>query len=126
MNAVPANRIPIKYGSPWKWILPVLLLPEKGAYIEIDGGLVHVRMSWGFRLTFSRSDIMEIVDHRPVVSIGAHGWKGRWLVNGAHSPIAVIRLTHPSPGRVVGFPVRVREILVSVEERDALRLALLG
>ena len=120
------TRIPIRYGSPWKWILPILLLPERYAYIEVDGGLVHVRFSWGFRLTFSRSDIMEIVDHGPVVSIGAHGWKGRWLVNGAHRPIAVIRLTHPSRGLVCGFPVRVRELLVSVEDRDGLRHALLG
>jgi hypothetical protein len=120
------TRIPIKYGSPWKWILPILLLPDRYAYIQIDGGLVQIRLGWGFRLTFSRSDIMEIVDHRPVVSIGAHGWKGRWLVNGAHSPIAVIRLTHPSPGHVAGFPVRVREILVSVDDREALHRALLG
>jgi hypothetical protein len=119
------TRIPIKYGSPWKWLLPLLLLPERFAYIQIDGGLVQVRLGWGFRLTFSRSDIMEIVDHGPVLSIGAHGWKGRWLVNGAHRPIAVIRLTHPSSGRVVGFPVRVRELLVSVDDREALRRALL-
>ena len=39
--------------------------------------------------------MIEVVDHRPVVSIGVHGWRGRWLVNGAHRPIAAIRLAAP-------------------------------
>ena len=43
---------------------------------------------------------MEVVEHRPVVSVGVHGWKGRWLVNGAHRPIAVI--TSAQPGRGLG------------------------
>ncbi len=118
-------RIPIKYSAPWTWIFPLLLLPERWAYIEIDGGLVRIRMGWGFRVTFSRSDILEVVDHRWVVSAGAHGWKGRWLVNGAHQPIAVIRLSHLAHLRVLGFPVTVREILVSVDDREGLRQALM-
>ena len=119
------TRIPIKYGNPWIWLLTILGIPEKWAYIQIDGGLVHIRMGWAFRLTFSRSDILEVVEHRPVVSVGAHGWKGRWLVNGANKPIAVIRLSHIAHGRVAGFQVNVREILVSVDDREGLRQALM-
>ena len=114
-------RIPIRYGSPWRWILPLFGLPRGFAYIQVDGDVVKVRMGWAFRAKFSRVDVIEVVDHRPVVSIGAHGWKGRWLVNGAHRPIAIIRLSHPAHARVVGFPVTVREIFVSVDDRDALR-----
>ena len=117
-------RIPIRYGTPWRWILPIFLLPRGFAYIHVDGDTVKVRLGWGFRATFSRLDVIEVVDHRPVVSVGAHGWQGRWLVNGAHSPIATIRLSRPTQGRVAGFPVTVREILVSVDDRDALRRAL--
>ena len=83
-------------------------------------------MSWAFRAKFARSDVMEVVNFRPVVSIGVHGFRGRWLVNGAHRPIAVIRLSQPARGLVVGFPLKVREILVSVDDRDALRTALTG
>lgn len=114
-------RIPIRYGAPWRWLLPLLLLPARAAYIRIDGDAVKVRMGWAFRARFLRSDVMEVAKHRPVVSIGAHGWRGRWLVNGAHRPIAVIRLSQPVRGRVVGFPTQIREILVSVEDRDLLR-----
>jgi hypothetical protein len=117
-------RIPIRYGSPWRWILPLFLLPARLAYLRIDGDDVRVSMGWGFRARFLRSDVVEVTKHRPVASIGAHGWKGRWLVNGAHRPIATIRLAQPVRGRVAGFPVTVREILVSVDDRDALRQVL--
>jgi hypothetical protein len=114
-------RIPIRYGNPWRWLLPLLLLPARAAYLRLDGDVVKVRMGWAFRAKFPRADVAEVTKHRPVVSIGAHGWKGRWLVNGAHRPIAVIRLSQPARARVIGFPVVLRELLVSVEDRDVLR-----
>jgi hypothetical protein len=120
------KRIPIRYSSPWRWLLPLFLLPARLAYIRIDGNVVRVRMSWAFRTTFARADVIEVVPHRPVVRVGAHGWRGRWLVNGAHSPIAVIRLARPVRGALIGFPLEVREILVSVDDRDALRAALIS
>jgi len=114
-------RIPIRYGNPWRWILPLFLLPARTAYLRIDGETVKLRMGWAFRTKFARSDVTEVAKHRPVVSVGAHGWKGRWLVNGAHRPIAIIRLAQPVQGRVMGFPVTVQEIWVSVDNRDVLR-----
>lgn len=114
-------RIPIRYGAPWRWLLPILLLPARSAYLRIDGDVVKVRMGWAFRAKFARSDVVDVTKHRPVMSVGVHGWRGRWLVNGANRPIAVIRLAQPVRGRVVGFPLTIREILVSVEDRDVLR-----
>jgi hypothetical protein len=114
-------RIPIRYSKPWRWLLSIFLLPPRVSYVQIDAETVKVRMGWAFRTRFPRSNVTDVANRRPVVSIGAHGWKGRWLVNGAHRPIAVIRLGQPARGRVVGFPVTVRELWVSVEDRDVLR-----
>ena len=114
-------RIPIRYGAPWRWLFRILLLPPRLSYLRIDGDVVKLRMGWAFRTTFPRRDVTDVANHRPVVSIGAHGWKGRWIVNGAHRPIAMIRLSQPVRGRVVGYPVIVREIWVSVDDRDVLR-----
>ena len=55
-------------------------------------------MSWAFRAKFPKSAVMEVVNFRPVVSVGVHGWRGRWLVNGANRPIAVVRLSEPRAG----------------------------
>jgi hypothetical protein len=114
-------RIPIRYGAPWRWLLPILLLPARLSYIRIDGDTVKVRLGWAFRAKFARSDVVDVVKHRPVISIGAHGWNGRWLVNGAHRPIATIKLAAKSRAWVIGFPVKLTELLVSVDDRDMLR-----
>jgi hypothetical protein len=119
-------RIPIRYSNPWRWILPVLLLPARFAYIRVDGDTVRVRMAWAFRAKFAKSSVQSVGEHRPVLSIGAHGWRGRWLVNGAHRPIASIQLSPPGRALVLGVPVVLHELLVSVEDRDVLRLALAG
>jgi hypothetical protein len=117
-------RISIRYGTPWRWLLPIFLLPARLAYIRIDGDVVKVCMSWAFRAKFPKSTVAEVSDHRPVLSIGVHGFRGRWLVNGAHRPIARIRLSQPGRARILGLPLTVRQILVSVEDRDTLRSAL--
>ena len=119
------TRIPIRYIAAWRWLLTLLGLPARAAYIQVDGDVVKIRMSWAFRAKFSRSDVAEVTNHRPVVSIGVHGWRGRWLVNGAHRPIATIRLAQPARARVIGIPLSVEAILVSVDDRDALRHLLL-
>src|SRR5215470_12460647 len=119
-------RIPIRYQNPWRWLLTVLLLPQHFSYIRIDGDNVKVRLGWAFSAKFSRATVESVSDYRPVVSIGAHGWRGRWLVNGAHRPIAAITLSPPTYARLIGFPVALRQLYVSVEDRDVLRLALLG
>jgi len=118
-------RIPISYSRAWRWLLTLCLLPRAAAYVHVTGDDVKVRMGWAFRTGFSRLDVIEVVDQRSVVSVGVHGWRGRWLVNGANSPIAAIRLSRPTQARVLGFSVTVRELLVSVDDRDALRRALI-
>ncbi len=119
------TRIPIKYSKVWSWLLTILLMPRGLSYIEVDGDAIRVRMSFAFRATFTRGDISAVSPHRPVVSIGVHGWRGRWLVNGANRPIARITLALPARARVLGFPVALRELLVSVDDVAELRRALL-
>src|SRR4051812_9850843 len=109
-------RIPIKYSKPWSGLLTILLMPRRFSYVEIDGGTIRVRMSYAFRAKFTRDDISEVGAHRPIVSIGVHGWRGRWIVNGANRPIARITLALPISARVLGVGVSVREILVSVDD----------
>jgi hypothetical protein len=119
------TRIPIKYSKAWAWLLTIALVPRGLAYIEIDGDTIRVRMSWAFRARFTRGDISAVVPNKGVVSIGVHGWKGRWLVNGSHRPIARITFALPTHARVLGVRVTVRELLVSVDDVAQLRRLLL-
>ncbi len=118
------TRFPIKYSKLWAWLLRSVLLHRRLAYIEIDGNDVRVRMSYAFRARFSRGDISTVGTHRPVISIGVHGWRGRWIVNGSHRPIARITFALPVKARVLGVGVHLRELLVSVDDVAELQRAL--
>lgn len=55
---------------------------------------------------------------------GAHGWRGRWLVNGSSKGIVVLEIDPVARGRVLGFPVRVRDLALSLEDPEGLCEAL--
>ncbi len=93
--------------------------------IEVTHTEIVVRLGWAFRATIPRSSVTEVIEPaRQVLSRGAHGWSGRWLVNGAGTGLVTIRLDPRARARVLGFPVTVRELIVSAAEPDALVTAL--
>jgi hypothetical protein len=59
------------------------------------------------------------------LSIGAHGWRHRWIVNGSAGLLVALELTPPARARTMPFPLRVRELKVSVGDPDEL-IATLG
>jgi hypothetical protein len=61
-----------------------------------------------------------------VVSRGAHGWRGDWLVNGAGDGLVEVLFEPPMRGHVMMVPVHVRRLRISVVEPDALVEALMG
>lgn len=61
---------------------------------------------------------------RVAITRGVHGWAGRWLVNGAGDGILAIDLEPRQRAYVMGFPIRLRQLLVSVEDPRALATAL--
>lgn len=78
-----------------------------------------VVMGWGFRVAIPRAAIAlaEATDDR-VWGWGVHGWKGRWLVNGSSKGLVRIEIDPPAPSRVCGFRIGLRELTVSVDERE--------
>ena len=55
---------------------------------------------------------------------GAHGWGGRWLVNGAPDGIVTVDLSEPVRAFVSGFPIRLKELSVSLEDPEGFLGAL--
>jgi hypothetical protein len=85
--------------------------------VIVDGDRVVVRMSYAFRSAFDRSAIQSVAPwNGRVLSRGAHGWRQRWLVNGSSHGIVVLSIDPPARARVVGVPVRVRELAISLDE----------
>jgi len=120
-----AVRFPISF-DPWYRVLSsVLGLPPSSAYVQVAGEQVEVRMGWAFRSRFPRSavDSTSTLDMRPI-SRGVHGFGGRWLVNGSGQGILSIHLRPVQRAYLMGVPVRLQELLVSIAELPALASAL--
>jgi hypothetical protein len=119
------KRFPIRFDDWYGWLSSALLMPPSASYIEVEDGQVVARMGWGFRTRFPKSAVKKtsMLDANPI-SRGVHGWRGRWLVNGASEGIVVIDLAPAPRAWVTGFPVRLRQLMISVTDPDGLRAAL--
>ena len=119
MNA--AVRFPIRFDAWYRPLSCLFLLFPSRSYVEIADGQVHVRMAWAFRATFPRATVAAIAasDRRPA-SRGVHGFAGRWLVNGSGAGIVTMDLNPIGRGYVMGFPVKLRQLSVSVDDPEGL------
>jgi hypothetical protein len=119
------TRCPIAFDAWYRALSTVLGLPPSTAYVEVAGDDVEARMGWAFKSRFPRSAVVSAstVDTRPM-SRGVHGFGGRWLVNGSGRGILSIRVDPPQRAYVLGVPVSLRELLVSVRDVAGLAAAL--
>jgi hypothetical protein len=107
----------IRYDRWCGWILVAAGLGRRWSRVTVEEDRVVVVMSYGFRSAIDRSAIRSIsVLKGRVMGWGAHGWRGRWLVNGSSQGIVVLAIDPPARARVLGVPVRVRELAVSLED----------
>ena len=118
-------RFPIRFDPWFRLLSTVVFLPPSGAYVDVENDRAEVRMSWGFRVSFPIAAVARtsLLDRKPI-SRGVHGRKGRWLVNGSGQGIVVIDLEPEQNAQVLGFPVQLRQLMVSVEDPDGLRALL--
>jgi hypothetical protein len=78
-------------------------------------------MGWGFRATIPRSAVHKILpDDGPVTAWGAHGWRGRWLVNGSSSGLVRLEIEPVAQARVLGVPIRLNTLWLSLTSPSEL------
>lgn len=119
------TRFPIRFESWYRVLSSSLLLFPSKSYVDVSDDAVSVRMGWAFSTTFPRSVVVAASRlERPPISRGVHGFGGRWLVNGAGDGILVMDLEPSQPARVLGFPVKLRQLMVSVDDPEALARSL--
>jgi hypothetical protein len=122
----PSARFPISFDPSYALVSRGLLISPNASYVEIGSAEVAVRMAWAFRATFDRSAIAgaSILPTRIPLTRGVHGWAGRWLVNGAGDGIVTIDFEPSQRAYVMGFPVKLRQLQVSVDTPAGLAKAL--
>jgi hypothetical protein len=117
-------RFPIRFTGANRAMALLGVVPEH-CRVEVDDGELRVRMSWLFRLDVPRVHVRSVArEEGGVWGWGAHGWRGKWLVNGSSSGLVRIELEPPGRGRVSGVGVEVRVLVVSVEDPDGVIAAL--
>ena len=95
------------------------------SHLRVEDGEVHVRLGWTFSARFPLSSVTDARPaHGTTISRGAHGFRGKWLVNGSGSELVSVTLDPPARARVTGVPVKLRELIISVEDPDAVIAAL--
>jgi len=105
--------------NPFARVALVLIGSPHGT-VELDAHTLRVRLGLGFQGEVPRSSITAAVrDNRREISIGAHGWRGRWLVNTSTRGLVRLTIEPPAKGRCVGIPVVLRELRVSLVDPDA-------
>jgi hypothetical protein len=119
------QRFPIHFDRWYAIFSSIVFVPPSRSFIEVHEKEVRVQMSWAFRSRFPKTAVTFTTkaDKKPM-SRGVHGFAGRWLVNGSGEGILVLHLSPAQRGYVMGFPVRLRELMISVADPDALAAAL--
>jgi hypothetical protein len=126
LSMVVPTRFPIKFDPPYAVLSKALRILPSDSYVEVTETQVSVRMGWAFRATFDRSRVARTspLGKRIRLTRGVHGWAGRWLVNGAGDGVLAIDLEPRQRAYVVGVPVQLRQLHVSVDNPPALAAAL--
>ena len=121
-------RYPIRFDSWFEVLSRSVSLKPSQSWLDVGPDEIAVRMGWGFRASFPRASVAgtESLDDARPLSRGVHGWRGRWLVNGSADGLVSVRIEPPARGYVMGFPVLLKELMVSVDEPARLIAELAG
>ena len=120
----PEQTFAFRYGV-FRPFLTAVGAGPRASSVRIDGDRLRVRMGWSFRADIPLASITSVEPFKGLAGgIGVHGWRGTWLVNGSARGIVSIQIDPPERARVLGLPVRLRTLQVSVEEPEALIAAL--
>lgn len=118
-------KFAFRYNGPSGALLRALGLGPRFSSIELADDTLAVHMGWGFRTRIPRASIAAVAPSTlRTISRGAHGWRGRWLVNGSGKGLVAITIDPPVRAYTLGFPLRLRELTLSVDAPGELIEAL--
>ena len=123
-----AARFPLRYSRFNAVLMGLLGMGRRRSWVDVEPDVVRIRMGVAFRTSIPRPSIVEAGRERRYVwwGYGVHwlGVGGRWLVNGSGRGIVKIRIDPPARARVLGVPLRLGEVWVSLEDPDGFLAAL--
>ena len=115
----------LSYNRFMKVLMTPLWSGPRRSWVRVDGESVRVRMGFAFSAVVPRASIIDAsrVEGR-VISAGAHGWRGRWLVNGSSRGLVTMSIDPAGHAVVLGFRVSLRQLTLSLEQPDQFLVAI--
>jgi hypothetical protein len=104
--------------------------PGRGG-VELDSTMLRVRMA-DFHLDIPRSSVRSAArsEHQTRETIGVHGGRGRWLVNGSHDGLVELTIDPPyyTPRQLstVFLKSKVSSLIISLVDPDGFVAAVEG
>ena len=103
--------------APVDLLLRLLGAPPRARHVDLTDDVLEVRLGWLFTLSAPRASVVSAVpDDGPVTGIGAHGWRGTWLVNTSTHGLVRIELDPEVRGRVSGARIGVRTLRLGLAD----------
>jgi len=113
----------------WMRILTAPMLSgPRHCDVSVSPDRLDVRMGlggWAFAASVHRSSIVDVrqID-RQVWAWGAHGWRGRWLVNGSSEGLVQLTIDPAEHGRCMFFAIKLRQLTLSLDDPEGFVAAL--
>lgn len=124
----PAITFDLSFNRLMKVVMTALLAGPRRCRVELTGDRLKVTMGlagWAFSSSLRRSAIVRAERVRgPVWGWGAHGWRGRWLVNGSSRGLVRVTVEPHGRGRCLVVPVKIRQLTLSLDRPDEFLAAL--
>jgi hypothetical protein len=118
------HRFPIRVDKGLRPLFAVLGMAAGLDWVEVGPDDVGVTMGWAFRATIPRTAIVSARRRKNAYGgLGVHGWRGRWLVNGSWKGIVELDLGDGVRSRVLGVPMRLTKLLLSLDDPEAFLAA---
>jgi hypothetical protein len=129
------TTFPIRFDRPSRIPMTVLGASPKVSRVKVSSSTIDIRMGWAFQATIPRE---AVASARPMnrglselsgplglsVLRGVNYWRGTALVNGAGTGLVEMTLDRPKWVRLGPLRVRMRRLIVSVEDQSGLVAAL--
>ncbi len=113
-----ASRYPIRVDPWFRGLFALLGASRPRDFVDIGNSELRVRLGWLFRATVGKSAV-HAARHHPNMygGWGAHGWRGRWLVNGSSTGIVEVDLEPRQRAWLLGvFPIALRTLYLSLDD----------
>jgi hypothetical protein len=96
------------------------LTGSRNATVELSADTLEVRLGVTWSAEIPRGSITAAgYDPLRTINIGAHGWRGDWLVNTSTTGLVVLTIDPEARGRCLGYPISLRKLHLSLADPDA-------